>query len=207
MQNKKGVVPPKDGFMDLDNHPATNDEIRALCQDLGVLGRVDFKLLLKWRLAVRKSAGLDKGNKKAPLRGSGGKVADDEDGEGGEDQSDDGDDDEAATEAKNEDDKLLEEMQEMQAGIDARTRRDKKKKAKIKAKERMRTALGLQGQDAEGASAHEMDLFSLARIKSKVRESSIEYTRAHRTKHFGSFFFLLFFSSSPFLILLLLLAR
>jgi hypothetical protein len=37
-----------------------------------------------------------------------------------------------------------------------------------KAKERMRTALGLQGQDAEGASAHELDLFSLARIKSKV---------------------------------------
>jgi AdoMet-dependent rRNA methyltransferase SPB1 len=33
--------------------------VRALCQDLGVLGRVDFKLLLKWRLAVRKAAGLD----------------------------------------------------------------------------------------------------------------------------------------------------
>ena len=98
-------------------------------------------------------------------------MADDEDGEGGEDQSDD--DDDEAEEAKNEDDKLLEEMQELQAGIDARTRRDKKKKAKIKAKERMRTALGLQGQDAEGAATQEMDLFSLARIKSKVRERAL----------------------------------
>ena len=45
---------------------------------------------------------------------------------------------------------------------------EKKKKAKIKAKERMRVALGLQGQDEEGATgASEMDLFSLARIKSK----------------------------------------
>ncbi len=47
-QGKKGVVPPKDGFMDLDNHPATTPEIRSLCEDLGVLGKVDFKLLLKW---------------------------------------------------------------------------------------------------------------------------------------------------------------
>ena len=42
------MVPPKDGFMDLDNHPATTPEIRSLCEDLGVLGKVDFKLLLKW---------------------------------------------------------------------------------------------------------------------------------------------------------------
>ena len=61
-------MPPKDGFMDLDAHPATTPEIRSLCEDLGVLGKVDFKLLLKWRLAVRKTAGLD-GKLKAKLRG------------------------------------------------------------------------------------------------------------------------------------------
>ena len=54
--------------MDLDSHPSTTPEIRSLCADLGVLGRVDFKNLLKWRLAVRKSRGLD-GKRKASLRG------------------------------------------------------------------------------------------------------------------------------------------
>ena len=157
------MVPPKDGFMDLDNHPSTTDEIRALCSDLGVLGRADFKMLLKWRLAVRKSRGLD-GKRKAALRGGVVKRASDD-----EDDEDDSDADEGAEGvAEDEDEKLLEEMAELQRGVDARSRREKKKKAKIKAKERMRVALGLQGQDEEGATgASEMDLFSLARIKSK----------------------------------------
>lgn len=167
LQNKKGIVPPKDGFLDLENHPATTDEIRSLCEDLGVLGRVDFKLLLKWRLAVRKTAGLDKGKKKAPLKG--GQAANEEEAHEADDESDGGGERGAG---ENEDEKLLDEMEELQQGLDARARREKKKKAKLRAKERMRTALGLQGQDEEGASAHEVDLFSLARIKSKVRRGS-----------------------------------
>ena len=76
--------------MDLDNHPATTDEIRALCKDLGVLGRVDFKLLLKWRLAVRKThPGLDGKPAKKPAGAA-----------------DSGDEDD-------EDEKLLEEMDEL----------------------------------------------------------------------------------------------
>ena len=79
------MVPPKDGFMDLDNHPATTPEIRSLCADLGVLGRVDFKNLLKWRLAVRKTRKLD-GKKKAALRG--GVVSTGEDGTDSESDED-----------------------------------------------------------------------------------------------------------------------
>merc|ERR1719160_337498 len=37
----------------LDQLPETTDEIRRCCDDLKVLGRRDFKLLLKWRLKVR----------------------------------------------------------------------------------------------------------------------------------------------------------
>lgn len=37
----------------LNKLPETTDEIRILCQDLKVLGRKEFKLLLKWRLRVR----------------------------------------------------------------------------------------------------------------------------------------------------------
>ncbi|KAK3308851.1 Spb1 C-terminal domain-containing protein [Chaetomium strumarium] len=41
----------------LDRLPETTDEIRACCADLKVLGRKDFKLLLKWRLRVREIFG------------------------------------------------------------------------------------------------------------------------------------------------------
>lgn len=36
------------------SHPATNSEIRLLCKDLQVLGRSEFKQLLKWRLTLKK---------------------------------------------------------------------------------------------------------------------------------------------------------
>jgi AdoMet-dependent rRNA methyltransferase SPB1 len=35
------------------SHPATTNEILALCEDLKVLGKSDFKRLLKWRLQMR----------------------------------------------------------------------------------------------------------------------------------------------------------
>ena len=150
--------------MDLDSHPSTTPEIRSLCADLGVLGRVDFKNLLKWRLAVRKSRGLD-GKRKASLRG-GVAAAEEEDVDGT--STLDAKRDFEKSDLSDSDEKILEEMAEVQQGVDARARRDKKKKAKLRAKERVRTALGLVGQDEEGATgASEMDLFSLARIKSK----------------------------------------
>ncbi|KAL7769673.1 hypothetical protein ACKLNR_001057 [Fusarium oxysporum f. sp. zingiberi] len=37
----------------IDKLPETTDEIRNCCSDLRVLGRKDFKLLLKWRLKIR----------------------------------------------------------------------------------------------------------------------------------------------------------
>lgn len=161
--------------MNLDAHSATTPEIRSLCEDLGVLGKVDFKLLLKWRLAVRKTAGLD-GKLKAKLRGGvvapgpGDEEDDEEDAEAGDEDGDD---------ANDEDDTLLEEMESLKQSMDARARRDKKKKAKVKAKERQRTALGLHGQDEEGATgASEMDLFSLAKIRSKTGLDSVAKAEA-----------------------------
>lgn len=37
----------------LDKMPETTDEIRRCCEDLKVLGRKEFKILLKWRIKVR----------------------------------------------------------------------------------------------------------------------------------------------------------
>ena len=68
-QNHKGLEAPEDGWMDLDNHPTTTDEIRSLMSDLGVLGKADFKILLRWRMTIRKEAGLEKKKHQKGRRG------------------------------------------------------------------------------------------------------------------------------------------
>ena len=39
-------------------NPATNDEVKADCEDLKLLGRGEFSILMKWRKKVRESIGL-----------------------------------------------------------------------------------------------------------------------------------------------------
>ena len=149
--------------MDLDNHPTTTDEIRSLMSDLGVLGKADFKILLRWRMTIRKEAGLEKKKHQKGRRGQTEDSSDEssEESSGDEDEASDGDDDD-----DEEKDQLLNEMSELKSSVDAQARRDKKKKAKIKAKERLRVARGL-ASSGEAIVEQEMDLFSLARIKTK----------------------------------------
>ena len=150
-KGKKGtnVVPPKDGFMDLDACEETNEEIRTLFRDLGVLNKSDFKMLLKWRLQVRKRLGME--DKK--------KTTTDNVGEDDENKN--------KTQApEDENERLLNEMEELQGNMDAEARRKKKKQAKMKQKDRIRAQLGLKG-DSEAIVVEE-DLFSLVRLKTKV---------------------------------------
>ncbi|CAG9999936.1 unnamed protein product [Clonostachys byssicola] len=59
--NKLSFVQPPNGdvaLAALDRLPETTAEIRDYCNDLKVLGRRDFKILLKWRLKVREIFGL-----------------------------------------------------------------------------------------------------------------------------------------------------
>ncbi|KMU78829.1 AdoMet-dependent rRNA methyltransferase spb1 [Coccidioides immitis RMSCC 3703] len=51
----------------LERLPETTDEIRSCCEDLKVLGKKEFRTLLRWRLKVREQFGLavKKGAKKA----------------------------------------------------------------------------------------------------------------------------------------------
>ena len=93
-QNHKGLEAPEDGWMDLDNHPTTTDEIRSLMSDLGVLGKADFKILLRWRMTIRKEAGLEKKHQKG-RRGQTEDSSDEssEESSGDEDEASDGDDD------------------------------------------------------------------------------------------------------------------
>ncbi|KAK3499192.1 AdoMet-dependent rRNA methyltransferase spb-1 [Neurospora hispaniola] len=58
--NKLSFEQPKNGdvaLAALDKLPETTEEIRLCCADLKVLGRKEFKLLLKWRLKVREIFG------------------------------------------------------------------------------------------------------------------------------------------------------
>lgn len=48
----------------LAEHPITTEEIKQCCEDLKVLGKKDFKDLLKWREAIRLDLGLDEKKKK-----------------------------------------------------------------------------------------------------------------------------------------------
>lgn len=59
--NKLSFEQPRNGdvaLAALDKMPETNEEIRICCADLKVLGRREFKLLLKWRLHAREAFGL-----------------------------------------------------------------------------------------------------------------------------------------------------
>ncbi|KAK7403939.1 AdoMet-dependent rRNA methyltransferase spb1 [Neonectria punicea] len=58
--NKLSFEQPRNGDVTLaalDKLPETTGEIRNCCADLRVLGRKDFKLILKWRLKVREILG------------------------------------------------------------------------------------------------------------------------------------------------------
>ncbi|OBS18701.1 hypothetical protein FPOA_10428 [Fusarium poae] len=60
--NKLSFQQPRNGdvaLAALDKLPETTDEIRNSCSDLRVLGRKDFKLLLRWRLKVREIFGFE----------------------------------------------------------------------------------------------------------------------------------------------------
>ncbi|KAF1815101.1 Spb1 domain-containing protein [Eremomyces bilateralis CBS 781.70] len=50
----------------LDRLPETNEDIRICCADLRVLGRKEFRILLKWRLRVREIFGLSSKTKAEP---------------------------------------------------------------------------------------------------------------------------------------------
>lgn len=43
----------------LFKHPLTTPDVKACVEDLKILGKKDFKNLLKWRVAVREDLGLD----------------------------------------------------------------------------------------------------------------------------------------------------
>ena len=145
----------------LAEHPATTAEVRALCEDLKVCGRKDYKALLKWRLAVKRDfAQEQKRARDAAAAGAEG------------DEGDEG----AGEEEETEEEKVLLKMQELKEYMEARERKSKKRKVKLKRKARVRAALGgTSAAEAAGDTVYgdEEQLFSLVRVSGKGALESV----------------------------------
>ncbi|XP_010526611.1 PREDICTED: putative rRNA methyltransferase [Tarenaya hassleriana] len=126
----------------IKEHDLTTEEVKILCDDLPVLGKNDFKHLLKWRMQLRKAL--------SPSRKESSKK----------------DPDAEKEEEENDDDKLLNELEELTNATDRKKKREKKLLAKRRAKDKLRKATGAQIDALEdGYVDHE--LFSLSSIKGK----------------------------------------
>ncbi|XAR59555.1 27S pre-rRNA (guanosine(2922)-2'-O)-methyltransferase [Bertholletia excelsa] len=139
----------------IKDHTLTTEEVKALCDDLRVLGKQDFKHLLKWRMSVRKA--LSPSHKATPTTTD------------FEDQNKDNED----KKEENEDEKLLNEMEELTYEMDRKKKRAKKLIAKRRAKDKARKALGMQ-VDAMGDGYTDHELFSLSSIKGKKDLAAVD---------------------------------
>jgi AdoMet-dependent rRNA methyltransferase SPB1 len=116
----------------LSRLPETTDEIRQCCADLKVLGRKDFRLLLKWRLQVRAIFGFSqkKEEHKKPEARSDAKA-------------DDSDEDVAEVEPMDEELKIQEDLQRMRDSESKVKRKERKKENERRQKEIVRMQMGM----------------------------------------------------------------
>lgn len=125
----------------LREHSLTTDEIKILCDDLRVLGKQEFKLLLKWRLHIRKAL--------SPQ------------------VKDDSKMDEVKETAEGDDDeRMLSQMEELHSIYEQKKKKKKKILAKRRAKAKARTRTGMK-VDVMEDGYNDYDLFSLSSIKAK----------------------------------------
>ncbi|KAK4477115.1 hypothetical protein RD792_016325, partial [Penstemon davidsonii] len=152
-----------DACLPIKDHTLTTEEVKALCDDLRVLGKQDFKHLLKWRMHVRKALSP---SEKAT------KVTSTVESESKEDED--------------EDEKVLNEMEELTNAMERKKKRAKKILAKKRTKDKSRKALGGNQTDAINDGYTDLELFSLSSIKGKqdlVAVDNSEFDDAGDTKN------------------------
>ena len=146
-------------------HPGTSAEVAVLCKDLQVLGRSEFKQLLKWRLAVKRDLAKEMARLAAGAAG-----AEDEE-EGGEEGKEGGEGSEGEEEEDAEE-RLLREMGEMRDRMDRRRHRERKRRKELKNKARQR-AVQLAAAEGIGEDAGPESLFSLSGIKGRAAVAGV----------------------------------
>ncbi|KAH8053607.1 RNA methyltransferase [Aureococcus anophagefferens] len=134
-------------------HKATTAEVRACGEDLKVLSKGDFRVLLKWREKLRK-AGAPRSA--AEVVGESGDAASDDDEVSVED-----DDDDAEAEDVDSDDEVMAQIAAAKKAVAADARREKKRVAKAAAKARARRGAGIVEQSSVELGRDE-DIFSFA---------------------------------------------
>ncbi|KAI3848854.1 hypothetical protein MKX03_034240 [Papaver bracteatum] len=129
----------------LKDHILTTEEVKALCEDLQVLGKQAFKHLMNWRINLRKVLSLTQKATPKPTDADNENKADDD----GED-----------------DDKMLNEMEELTYAMERKKKRAKKVAARRQTKDKLRKSTGMQIDALEDGYVDE-ELFSLSSIKGK----------------------------------------
>ncbi|CAI5480208.1 unnamed protein product, partial [Closterium sp. Yama58-4] len=161
-------------------HPLTTPEIHELCKDLRILGKRDFKQLLKWRLKIRKDLpNLLRGAKRAEGEENGGE-GEGEEGEGEECKGPAEEEAEEDEEARREREEavVLEELQELRDLLGAKRRLKLKAEKRRREKSKARTATGMKVDAlADTDIAADDELFALAAIKRK-QLSGVDHTEA-----------------------------
>jgi AdoMet-dependent rRNA methyltransferase SPB1 len=131
----------------LDKLPETTEEVRACCEDLKVLGRKEFKLLLRWRLKARDIFGLRqrKGQARPGSTVSGAESATVEEGAPGEEV--------AMVESMDDEMKLQEEIQAMKDAQSKTKRKERRKENEKKSKELFRLQMHMTTPSEIGIEA------------------------------------------------------
>lgn len=127
---------------------ATTEEIQHLCSDLPVLGRSDFKHLLKWRMGLRKGM-----EREGLLAKKSKKEANNQEEEEKEEELD-------------EESKLLREMQQVGKRLESRLKREKKKAKKIKQASKLRIAMSHHSDGGDIFSEQDLFRFDKDQLKS-----------------------------------------
>ncbi|KAF2216419.1 hypothetical protein CERZMDRAFT_33759 [Cercospora zeae-maydis SCOH1-5] len=126
----------------LDKMTETSDEVRRNCSDLKVLGRADFKLLLRWRSKARERFGLKEKKtnhtKAAPTQ----EKAEGEEGE-----------EVAVVESMDEEMRLREEMQALKEQQDKHKKKERRRENEKKQREIVRMQMGMTTPSEIGIEA------------------------------------------------------
>eukprot|EP00455_Lapot_gusevi_P045235 TRINITY_DN575_c0_g1_i7.p1 TRINITY_DN575_c0_g1~~TRINITY_DN575_c0_g1_i7.p1 ORF type:complete len:498 (+),score=166.85 TRINITY_DN575_c0_g1_i7:76-1569(+) len=147
------------------NHTATNQEIKLLCEDLKVIGKSDFKALLKWRLKMVQY--------RDELMGEKENEKDEDEDEDEDEDGDEVDEDEETKDgdSKKEDDEDVDaELSELERKLLQKEKRQKKKEKEKKAKlQRRIQGAGIDTDPITSADAD--DLFQLRKIHNVTLDS------------------------------------
>ena len=148
-------------------HPDTDDEIKACFADLKVLGKSDFKHLLKWRFKMIRMLQKERKSKKAEEE-----EEEEEDSKKMDGKTDDNDGSREEEDTSGMTKKQLEQLDWLRR----KNKREKKKLREKKAKYQRRVDLGIEPGSAIDI-VRDDDMFSLRQLRSdKVRDAVINST-------------------------------